>query len=359
MMRVLHVAAGNLYGGVERILQEIARHPTPSSQHDFALAFRGRLSDALTRAGARPHLLGAVRFSRPLSVWRARRRLRALLDDHPFDAVVGHSPWSFALAGPAVRRGRKALWAHDALDGTHWTERRAARVAPDVVICNSRFTADAVSSWMNGVRREVIYAPVSPPPADPGARGEVRRELGAGDGDVVILIASRFERWKGHAALLDAAASLRGRWTVWIAGGAQRPAEAEYERELRERAQAPALRDRVVFLGERHDVARVFGAADIHCQPNTAPEPFGLAFVEALYAGLPVVTSDLGGAREIVTAACGVLVPPGDRAALARALQDLVDDPPRRAALGAKGPARARSLCDPATQMAALEKALA
>ena len=67
------------------------------------------------------------------------------------------------------------------------------------------------------------------------------------------------------------------------------------------------------FLGERRDVAACMRAADIHCQPNTAPEPFGLAFVEALYAGLPVVTTALGGALEILTDACGVLVPAGRR----------------------------------------------
>jgi len=53
-----------------------------------------------------------------------------------------------------------------------------------------------------------------------------------------------------------------------------------------------------------------------------------------------------------------VLVPAGDEAALAAALQALIDDPSRRASLGAAGPARARALCDPATQVAALERAL-
>jgi glycosyltransferase involved in cell wall biosynthesis len=114
-----------------------------------------------------------------------------------------------------------------------------------------------------------------------------------------------------------------------------------------------------MFLGQRTDVARLLQAADVHCQPNTGAEPFGLAFVEALYAGVPVVTSDLGGATEIVTPACGVLVAPGDTAALTAALQALMDDPARRATLGAAGPARARALCDPDAQMTALERAIA
>ena len=50
----------------------------------------------------------------------------------------------------------------------------------------------------------------------------------------------------------------------------------------------------------------LLAAADLFCQPNTAPEPFGLSLVEALQAGLPVVTSGIGGACEIVDASCGV-----------------------------------------------------
>jgi len=351
-MRVLHVAAGNLYGGVERILEEVARHAPPGSRHEFALAFDGRLSAALDAADARRHDLGPVRFSRPLSVWRARRRLRPLV--RGFDAVVAHSPWSFALTAPVLDRRARTMWAHDAFRGDHWTERTAARRQPHLVICNSRYTATAVEAWVPAARREVVYAPVSPPASD--ARADVRRELGVDPATVVILIASRFERWKGHADLLRAAAVLNGNWTIWIAGGPQRPVEAEYERELRQLA-AP-LAGRVRFLGERADIARVFSGADIHCQPNTDPEPFGIAFVEALYAGLPVVTFDFGGAAEIVTPACGLLLAPSERGSLAPALQRLIDDPSARAAMRAAGPARARALCDPATQVAALERAL-
>jgi glycosyltransferase involved in cell wall biosynthesis len=358
-MRVLHVAAGNLYGGVERILEEIARHAPVASRHEFALSFEGRLSAGLDAAGATRHQLGGVRFSRPLSVWRARRRLRRVLSEHPYDAVIGHAPWAFALAAPVIRSGLKVLWAHDASKGDHWTERRAARRQPDLVICNSQYTAGAVGGWLAGARREVVYAPVSGQPQEPSDRGEVRRELGVDDGTTVIFIASRLERWKGHAELLQAAASLCGTWAIWIAGGAQRPHEAEYERELRGLVDSLAVRDRVRFLGERRDVARLFRGADVHCQPNTAPEPFGLAFVEALYAAVPVVTTDLGGAREIVTPACGVMVRPGDRPALTQALQTLIDDSARRATLGAAGPDRARALCDPSTQIAALERLLA
>jgi len=355
-MRVLHVAAGNLYGGVERMLEEIAAHAPAGSTHAFALSFAGRVAPALDARGAERHDLGAVRFRRPLSVWRARRRLGAIAPS--FDRIVAHSPWAFALAAPALAPAARVLFAHDAFGGSHWTERRASRRAPALVICNSAYTSRAVEAWLPGVRREVVLPPVSAPAVDMTARHRVRRELGADASMTVILIASRFERWKGHLDLLRAAASLGGSVAVWIAGGPQRPHEADYERELRSVAARPELGGRVVFLGERRDMAAVFAAADLHCQPNTHPEPFGIAFVEALHAGLPVVTFDFGGAAEIVTPACGLLLPPSDRGALAAALQRLIDDPGLRAAIGAAGPPRARALCDPAAQVAALERAL-
>lgn len=100
------------------------------------------------------------------------------------------------------------------------------------------------------------------------------------------------------------------------------------------------------------------GAADLYCQPNVAPDAFGLAFVEALRAGLPVVTTPLGGAPEVVDASCGVMVPVGDAARLREALLDLISSSDRRTSLGRAGPSRAASLCDPARQVERLDAAL-
>ena len=112
------------------------------------------------------------------------------------------------------------------------------------------------------------------------------------------------------------------------------------------------------FLGQRTDVPRLLVAADIHCQPNLGPEPFGIAFVEAMYAGLPLVTSAIGGALEIVDDSSGILVPPGEVAAVSRTLRRLIEDEPLRTKLANGGPVRARSLCDLKGQMTALQSVL-
>jgi glycosyltransferase involved in cell wall biosynthesis len=161
--------------------------------------------------------------------------------------------------------------------------------------------------------------------------------------------------------LIEALAELRQTpdWIWWQVGGAQRPAEAEYLAALKRQARQLRIGERVRWLGERTDVPALLGAADVYCQPNLEPEPFGIAFVEALGAGVPVVTSHLGGAREIVDESCGVLVEPRNPAALADALRRLVADRASRLRLGAAGPLRARALCEPAASMRRLSSALA
>jgi glycosyltransferase involved in cell wall biosynthesis len=190
-------------------------------------------------------------------------------------------------------------------------------------------------------------------PVDFDARARIRRELGTAAESVVIVQVSRMEALKGQSVCIDALARLRERpgWTCWQVGGAQQPAEERYCAELREAAARFGIADRIRFVGERDDVPRLLSAADVYCQPNTEPESFGLTFVEALSAGLPVVTSAIGGALEIVNDTCGVLVPPRDPAALATALLRLIEDSTLRARLGRHALERRKELCDPSAQM--------
>jgi glycosyltransferase involved in cell wall biosynthesis len=96
-----------------------------------------------------------------------------------------------------------------------------------------------------------------------------------------------------------------------------------------------------VRLGFRGEVDDVLGAADALVVPSTLPEPLGLVALEGAAAGLPVVASDAGGLREVVEhGRTGLLVAPGDPAALASALDGLARDPGMASALGAAGAAR-------------------
>jgi glycosyltransferase involved in cell wall biosynthesis len=365
-MRVLHVYGGNLYGGIEALLVTMARArlSCPAIDPEIALCFDGRLSAELDATGIPVHRLPEVRASRPRTVIRARRALTDFLSRGRFDRVICHSAWAMGLLGPAVRQARFPLvfWVHDLITGTHWTERLARRVRPDLVICTSRYTAASMLAFYAGVPTVVVAPPVSAdaPRLTRTERTTVRAELDTPADAAVIIQVSRMDAWKGHAVAIEALAQLPELpWISWIVGGAQRPAEVAYVEALRADAGRRGVADRIRFLGERTDVRRLLAAADIHCQANLHPEAFGITFVEALAAGLPVVTAAIGGALEIVDDSCGILVPPNDPAALASSLRRLIEDPVLRARLGSSGPARARALCDPDAQMRRLVDALA
>ena len=148
-------------------------------------------------------------------------------------------------------------------------------------------------------------------------------------------------------------------WMLWIAGAAARPHERRYLADLKQEVARLGLAARVQFLGERRDVPQLMRAADLFCQANDGPEPFGVAFAEALLSGVPVVTTDAGGAPEIVSDECGRLVPAGDLDVLARVLGELIDDETLRARLSARGPAHAAARCAPGIVLPQLARELA
>ena len=341
----------------------VYRDAEPRLTHDFALCFRGRLWDELESFGVRPHDLGKVRLRNPFSVYLARRRSAKLMREQAYDVVITHACWPHIVFGPEVRRTKTRLvnWVHDALTGMHRIERTASKTPPDLAIANSRHTAATICTVYPQVRCEVIHCMIDKPALHcDETRESIRESVGTPAEATVLLQVSRMESWKGHKVLLEALGKIRSNqdWVLWIVGGAQRPSEVAYEAELKALVNKLNLADRIKFLGQRPDVARLMSAADLFCQTNESPEPFGVVFVEALYAGLPVVSSNFGGAIEIVDNSCGVLVPPNDPASLAITLTSMITDKPLRQRLSQAGPARAKLLCDPVNRLKQLADTL-
>jgi glycosyltransferase involved in cell wall biosynthesis len=365
-MRVLYLHAGNLYGGVESTAVTIARyrHLCPEMEPHFAVCFEGRLSRELAATGVSTTILGDVRIRHPWTVRRVRRALRELLRRERFDVVITHSAWGQALFGPVVKAAGLLLayWFHEPMRGKHWLERWATLTRPDLALCNSKFTASSIHNMYPALDTEWLYNPVPPIKQllSLSERVAIRSELKTPEAATVILQASRMEEWKGHLIHLKALSLLRDipDWVCWQAGGAQRSHERKYLEKLKATALRLGIAERIYFLGERSDIPKIMAAADIHCQPNSGPEPFGNVFVEALFSQLPVVTTAMGGAKEIVDDTCGFLVPPDNVQAIATSLAQLIQKPALRISKGAAGPARARKLCDPETQLIDLKEKL-
>jgi len=113
------------------------------------------------------------------------------------------------------------------------------------------------------------------------------------------------------------------------------------EPDALKRMAGPALAAHIELLGQAGDEtkARALRSVDVYCAPNTGGESFGMILTEAMAAGTPVVASALDSFRRVLDdGRAGVLFPPGDSAALASTLRELLNDPARRVSLsGAAG----------------------
>jgi glycosyltransferase involved in cell wall biosynthesis len=185
-----------------------------------------------------------------------------------------------------------------------------------------------VVTLLDGVRAP---APSAPP-------GAVRRELGIPEGAFVVGSVGRLARQKRYDRLLRTVASLPGEVHCLIAG------EGDERGPLTALAAELGIAGRVHLAGFRADVGDVLAALDVFVLSSDR-EGFANAMLEAMAAGLPVVSTDVSGAREALEPgpgepAVGIVVP-RDEAALAAAIGRLAADPAGRRAMGAAAHVRA------------------
>ena len=196
-MNILHVHSGNIFGGVERMLETLSpassgRLPVHST---FALCFEGIVADRLRAAGATVHVLGAVHARQMSEIRHARRALSGVLQSERWDAVVVHSAWSQAIFGPTIRNSRTPLvrWLHAPQPGPWVLEFWARRSRPALVLCNSQYTADHGRAQIAGVRHVVQYPPAALRARRPEVRDRVRESLGTPEDAIVVVLAARLE----------------------------------------------------------------------------------------------------------------------------------------------------------------------
>jgi glycosyltransferase involved in cell wall biosynthesis len=226
--------------------------------------------------------------------------------------------------------GRGGRLAHAAL------ARYVARSTDLTLVASDDLAADARAAGATVVRSAFVTAPALP--AATRSAAEVRAELGAGDCPLVLAV-GRLHRQKRFDVLVVAAAGWVGQEAspyVVIAGDG--PARTELAAQI-ESTGAP-----VRLLGHRSDVADLLAAADVVALPSEW-EARALVAQEALRAGVPLVTTDVGGMRSLVGDAA-LTVPVGDPAALRIAIESILTDSDRRARLIAAGLAQATTWPD-------------
>ena len=267
------------------------------------------------------------------------RRIRSLLADASFDVVHYHEPLVPALPITVLRfnRGANVATFHAMAKrnlgyyyGRPFLKRYFNRLHGLIAV--SEPARDFVARYFDGdyhiVPNGIDCARFNPglPPID-GARG---------DGWRTVLFVGRLESRKGFPTLLEAYGALRQqRADVRLVVVGDGPMRWGYERQ----AEALGVPD-VLFRGHvsAEDIPRYYASADVFCSPATGSESFGIVLLEAMASGVPVIASTIPGFSQVVSNGVdGVLAPPKQPGAWVDALRALLDDEPRRAAMGAAG----------------------
>lgn len=300
------------------------------------LALEPRLRDVRRRsvrgAGLDPRVLAPL----PVYVLRLARRLRELEPDLVHTNSLKSALYG-GLAGrlarvPVVWHGRDRISADYLPRTAVRLVRLAARILPSAIVANSAAT---LATLPRRRRAAVVHNPVEAPELPPRP----------GEAPLTIGILGRLAPWKGQHVFLEAfAAAFRGgEARARVVGGALF-GEEEYERTLHEQARRLGIAEQVEFRGFREDVWAELAELDVLVHSSTVPEPFGQVVLEGMAAGLPVVAAKAGGPAELIDdGVSGLLVPPGNPAALAAALAVLATDAGLRLRLGEAARERSRA----------------
>jgi len=348
-MRVLHGLCGLHAAGIEALALQLIRHAPASVQVELLNADRSEQTMAL----AFQELLDAGQLAAihqwpccdgPQLAWRSfrlclRRRPDALLI-YPCNRMMLWLALGARLAGvrrlavhlgntaPATAKGRR-LW-HRLLV---WFRRLGVEAVP---------CTEAIAASLQPLPRDMQLGPVIANGCESAliaSRAAAARALRPpGDGRRILMVA-RLDPIKDQATLLRAfaAARLPG-WELQLVGaGPDRP-------RLEALAQELGLDPAKVFLGRRGDIPELLGQADLFAFSTTPAEGFGIALIEALAAGLPVIASDVPACREVLReGTAGELLPAADHTAWSARLAELMASAQQRQSLAERSVAHAKT----------------
>lgn len=349
-MRVLHVLAEKGYSGGELQLEHVLRHLVDRG-HDNALvlapdaAFADVARDRLGIPGDRIYTVDLRRPLRPRVASRFRRALRGEAPDILHFGCGRSLAWGglFALGvrGPDGSRPLRVTTRRIdyPISRSLWKAGRYKHFVDHTIANCLSVQRRVLEAGVPPDRVSVVHEGIDVEPWCDVLRGReaARRQLGYDDDALVVVEPATLRPRKGQRDLIDAFACIAAdhpRAQLLLAG------DGPDRESLRRHAASKGLAERVRVPGAIRPPQPVFACADVLAMPSYN-EGLSNACLEGSAAGLPLLVSSVGGLPEIVLdGETGFVVPPGDIAALARALGDLLASPERRTRFGAAGRAR-------------------
>jgi glycosyltransferase involved in cell wall biosynthesis len=292
-MKVLHVITGLGVGGAELQLRSLLQH-TRHESDVVAMYNAGAVADMIRADGRRVRDLGMTRNTQISALLRLRR----LIHEGGYDVVHAHLYRSqiYGRIAAWLARTPVVLSTEHSIGETHLERRRMTRGVRRLYMATERLSngtvavsetvRDRLVAW--GVRADrIIVIPngvdLGRVAFDPAARRGARAEFGLRPVDYVIGVLGRFDPQKQFDLVIEAAAPLLGDGVKLLIVG-----DGDERGHLEEVTRECGVTDRVIFAGERHDVAAMLSALDLFVA-SSAQEAFGLSVLEALANGAPVL----------------------------------------------------------------------
>ena len=345
-MKIVHVCVAGYQpilspdgGAVQRRILELSRVQARNG-HDVTAFSAGRSNDEMRVDGVSVRIIRCVtRMPWRHAEYLARLLLALMRGPRP-DVLNFHGQPEGVVIAKVLRRPAVLFYDYFYYRGGRYAllyrfYRRLLLSFDLLLPCSEYCLAGSLDYWKLDSRKPVVqYNGVNlaqfRPDRDAGSAERTRLKI---DGPVVLYV-GRVNSQKGTDVLLEGFTLLKQRMddvSLVVAGpisqfGEQRDLEAA--RVWTRRIQAAG--GRYVGPVDEDRLAAVYNIADVFVMPTRTLEMFGMAAVEAQACGVPVVASDHGGLRETVPEECGGRFPPGDAAALAVKLRELLEDVDQR-----------------------------
>lgn len=328
-MKVIYFYRGDRFGGVEKLLVDLFDYQSMLEPGEleavFVLCYAGHLSSELEKRGAIVEIVSAPQLNKPWTLVPVFFQLWKILKKYNSQVIVSHEIWNHVVAWPIEKLFsiKSVLWIHSSSFRFNDLLYKYLEIwQPDVAICTSRHVRDDVVKLWPKLKADFLYHPYAKPQLE---LKRIDRSK-----EVTFIYIGRMVEYKGLADIVEALSLIKHLdFHFVVVGEPQTESQKDFKERNMRRVEELGISDKVKFVGFQENVFDWLLAADVFVHPNKLPEPLGLVFMEALFAEIPVVATDIGGAKEILgmqPKKMGDLVAPSDVEALSLVLKKYIED---------------------------------
>jgi glycosyltransferase involved in cell wall biosynthesis len=341
--KVVYIVEDLEIGGLERVIASIALglDRTKYEVAVWCLVRGGEIAEELIGKGVWVRILAMHSYHNPFQIVALSRAIRK----SKMDIIHTHGYFGSTLGRlAAIVAKTPIIIAHVhstyyGLKRRHLLIEKLLSIFTDRIVCVSQAVRRFVVE-VEGIEQKktsLVYNGVlEPSPREVDSDNNItRKSLGFEEKDIVVVTVASLTRHKGHQVLIDAAGVVlkrHGNVRFLIVG------DGPLRNELESYVKEMGLSSKVVFAGQRKDVFPFLKLADLFALASNEREGLGIALIEAMAEGLPVIGTRLGGIPEVIDDRVnGLLVTPGSSHELADALEGLIMDKALREKMGKNG----------------------